>query len=114
VRNPILVHRNKIREEIPEIIFRESLRFGDLIEVTTKNSTYMLFVVDNKNFLASGGWFGRKGRTPSRVQIPGCTWGGSAIKLDVVAVRGLCIEFQDKAVTSRVLGMKIHRETSLN
>jgi len=99
---------------MPQIIFRDSVRFGDLIEVTTKNSTYMLFVVDSRNFLASGGWFERKGRVPTRVQIPGCTWGGSAIKLDVIAVRGLCIEFQDKAVTSKVLRMKIHRETSLN
>jgi hypothetical protein len=90
------------------------VRFGDLIEVTTKNSTYMLFVVDNKNFLASGGWFERKGLAPARVRIPGCTWGGSAIKLDAIAVPGLCIEFQDKAVTSRVLDVKIRRETSLN
>ena len=39
---------------------------------------------------------------------------GSAIKLDVIAGRGRCIEFQDRAVTSRVLEMKIRRETSLN
>ncbi len=99
---------------LPQMIFRDTLRFGDLIEITTKNSTYMVFVVDPNNFLASGGWFERKGLAPARVKIPGCTWGGSAIKLDVIAGRGLCIEFQDRAVTSRVLEMKIRRETSLN
>jgi len=99
---------------LPQMIFRDNLRFGDLIEITTKNSTYMLFVVDPNNFLVSGGWFERKGLAPARVEIPGCTWGGSAIKLDVIAGRGLCIEFQDRAVTSRVLEMTIRRETSLN
>jgi hypothetical protein len=74
----------------------------------------MLFVIDPKNFLVSGGWFERKGQAPARVQIPGCTWGGTAINLEVVAGKGMCIEFQDKAVTSRVVGMTLHRETSTN
>jgi len=99
---------------LPQMIFRDTLRFGDQIEITTKNSTYMVFVVDPQSFLVTGGWFERKGLAPARVEIPGCTWGGSAINLDVIAGRGLCIEFQDKAVTSRVLEMKIRRETSLN
>ncbi|MGB2906437.1 MAG: hypothetical protein WBB73_05020 [Candidatus Aminicenantaceae bacterium] len=99
---------------LPQMIFRDSLRFGDQIEITTRNSTYMVFVVNPKSFLVTGGWFERKGLAPARVEIPGCTWGGSAINLDVIAGRGLCIEFQDRAVTSRVLEMKIRRETSLN
>ena len=46
---------NKLCASLPQMIFRDSLRFGDLIEITTKNSTYMLFVVDPNNFLVSGG-----------------------------------------------------------
>ncbi len=104
----------KLCASLPQTILRDNLRFGDLIEITTRNSTYMVFVVDPRNFVVYGGWFERKGLSPAHVEIPGCTWGGSAINLDVIAGKGLCIEFQDRAVTSRVLEMKIRRETSLN
>jgi hypothetical protein len=34
--------------------------------------------------------------------IPGCTWGGSAIKVDIVAAFGLMLEFGNRLTTSPI------------
>ena len=75
---------------------------GDLVIVKTLNSVYMIRILDNSGCIVSGGWFDRKGRSPVRTTITGCTWGGSVVKVDVVAVCGLCLEFGNRLITSAI------------
>ncbi|HET6272121.1 MAG TPA: hypothetical protein VFG32_04010 [Bacteroidota bacterium] len=75
---------------------------GDCLIVKTFNSTYVLRAQDDGSCLASGGWFDRKGPTPMRVHINGCTWGGCVIKVDIVAALGLCLEFGNRVTTSPI------------
>ena len=79
---------------------KADLHAGDLVLVRTLNSVYSIRVTDGHACEVSGGWFDRKGRSPVRTTITGCTWGGSAVKADVVAACGLCLEFGNRLVTS--------------
>ena len=85
-------------EHVPKSGFRP----GDCLIIKTCNSTYVLRAQDDGTCLASGGWFDRKGPTPTRVHINGCTWGGSIIKVDIVAAVGLCLEFGNRVTTSPI------------
>ncbi len=85
-------------KEVP----RSKLRPGDFIYVRTCNSTYALRVEESGLFSVSGGWFDLKGKSPAQVRIRGCTWGGSAIKVDIVAACGLRIEFGNRLTTSPI------------
>ncbi|HTK80848.1 MAG TPA: hypothetical protein VL633_01010 [Bacteroidota bacterium] len=75
---------------------------GDLLFVKTCNSVYTLRMIDHAECLASGGWFDEKGLSPWRVRITGCTWGGTSIKIDILAACGLCIEFANHVTTSEI------------
>jgi len=81
---------------------KNDLRFGDRVVVTTRNSTYSIHVLENGQYAISGGWVDKKGLSPLRTHINGCTWGGSAIKVDIVAACGLHLEFGNRVVTSRI------------
>lgn len=81
---------------------KSNLRFGDLVLIYTRNSVYSVNVLDKGLYLVSGGWFERKGLSPIKTTITGCTWGGSIIKLDILAACGLCIEFGNRVVTTPV------------
>ncbi len=83
-------------------VHKADLRVGDWLLVMTLNSVYSIRVIGADHYLVSGGWFDRKGLSPVEMTITGCTWGGSAIKLDVVAVCGLCLEFGNRVVTSPI------------
>jgi len=85
-----------------EQVHKLNLRQGDCLVVKTANSVYTIYTVGDGSFLISGGWFDRKGKSPMKVRITGCTWGGSIIKIDVVAACGLCLEFGNHVVTSPV------------
>ena len=37
----------------------------------------------------------------------GCTWGGSAIKEDIVAARGLFLEFGNHVITTRIQNVRV-------
>ncbi|MBF8296509.1 MAG: hypothetical protein HW389_3054, partial [Bacteroidetes bacterium] len=50
----------------------------------------------------SGGWFDKKALSPVQLKISGCTWGGSAIKIDLIAACGLRIEFGNRLITSPI------------
>lgn len=78
------------------------LCIGDTLFVKTCNSVYAIRVEAEGWFSISGGWFDRNGSSPVRVRISGCTWGGSVIKVDVVAASGLCLEFSNRVVTSPI------------
>ncbi len=93
----ITEHAETLRE-VP----KAELCSGDWVEVTTLNSTYSIRVLENGFYSISGGWFDREGLSPFRTTITGCTWGGSAIKLDIVAACGLHLEFGNRVVTSPI------------
>lgn len=83
-------------------VSRARVQTGDSIIVVTCNSVYFLLAQEDGSFLASGGWFSQTADSPQRVRINGCTWGGSAIKTDVVAAVGLNLEFGNRVVTSAI------------
>lgn len=83
-------------------VTKEELDFGDWVLVTTANSTYSIHVIDGGLYSVSGGWFDRQGLSPSMTTINGCGWGGSPIKLDIVAACGLHLVFGNGVMTSAV------------
>ena len=84
------------------MIHKSELHPGDVLEVQTRNSRYTIRVLAESLYLVSGGWFDRNGNCPIEISISGCTWGGSTIKIDIIAACGLCIEFGNKVTTSAV------------
>ena len=85
-----------------DAVCKDDLEFGDQLIVTTRNSTYSIQVLQDGLYSVSGGWFDQQGLSPSKVAINGCTWGGRAIKEDILAACGLHIEFDNQVVTSRI------------
>lgn len=83
-------------------IYKHSLRKGDQVYLKTINSIYVIKVTELGEYLVSGGWFDRQNLSPQKINIRGCTWGGSAIKTDIVAAPGLCIEFGNNLITSKI------------
>ena len=81
---------------------KAELNSGDWVLVTTRNSTYSIRVLEEDLYSISGGWFDSEGLSPLKTTIAGCTWGGSAIKVDIVAACGLHLEFGNRVVTSAI------------
>jgi hypothetical protein len=92
-----------------QAVYREDLQFGDCLLVTTAHSIYRLYVLKDGDYLISGGWFDHSGQSPMKTTVAGCTWGGSAIKIDMIAACGLHLEFGNKVVTSPICGIDIIR-----
>lgn len=76
---------------------------------TTTNSTYAIGVLEDGFYSISGGWFDRHGLSPLRTTIAGCTWCGSVINIDILAARGLHMEFGSQVVTSRIRNVQVAR-----
>jgi hypothetical protein len=93
-----LVNSSDLLQEVS----RKDLCAGDRLAVKTCNSVYTIRVEQNGLFSVSGGWFDRKSKSCSKMAILGCTWGGSAIKVDIVAACGLRIEFGNRVITSPI------------
>jgi len=93
-------------------IWKRDARRGDWIVARTKNSTYTLAVLDENTVAVSGGWFGGASPAENRVQISGCTWGGSAILTGMLAAPGMCIEFSNGVRTTRVRDVQIIRDVA--
>jgi hypothetical protein len=85
-----------------EPLRKRDLDRGDCVLVTTENSVYSIEVLGDANYRIRGGWFDRQKLSPVRTSVAGCTWGGTAIKNDIVAACGLHLEFGNRVVTSRV------------
>ena len=77
--------------------------------IATQNSLYIIWVLDDCSYWVWGGWFDRIGESPQRVTINGCTWGGTAIKRDIVAACGLRLEFGNTVLTSRIRQIQVIR-----
>ena len=97
---------------------KKDLRAGDRVLVTTRNSLYKIWVLHEDVYRVSGGWFDLRCIEPQRMAIHGCTWGGSAIKQDIIAAPGLRLEFGNRVLTTpirHVLLMRaIHAQSTLN
>ena len=100
----IVEHAGRLKE-----VRKAELQFRDWVLVTTANSTYSIRVLEDGLYSVSGGWFDLKGLSPLRITITGCTWGGSAIKLDIVAACGLHLEFGNQVVTSPIRKINVLR-----
>ncbi len=92
-----------------EAIRKGDLHRGDRVLVATENSVYSIHVGDDGTYSISGGWFDRNGLSPANTSITGCTWGGTAIKRDLVAARGLRLEFGNRVVTSPIREVRVIR-----
>jgi len=90
-------------------VTRKDLRSGDWIVVTTCNSVYSLCLLEDGTYSVAGGWFDRQGVSPQRVGVNGCTFGGRAIKSDVVAAPGLFLEFDNRVTTTRIQEARVLR-----
>ncbi len=83
-------------------VMKADLAVGDWLHVRTWNSVYRIQVFEDGFCEVSGGWFDRKGLSPCRTSIAGCTWGGSILHTRVAAGCGMCIEFGNRLTTSPV------------
>jgi hypothetical protein len=92
-----------------EAIRKADLRRGDRVVVATENSIYSIDVREEGSYSVSGGWFDRNGISPVTLSISGCTWGGTAIKRDLIAARGLRLEFGNRVVTSTIREVRVIR-----
>jgi hypothetical protein len=99
-----------------DAVYKTDLELGDQLLVTTRNSVYSIHVLQEGFYSVSGGWFDNRGLSPLKVEITGCTWGGRAVKLDIVAACGLHLEFGNQVVTSRIMNFEVIRcrEDSIN
>jgi len=93
---------------------KAELQYRDLLLITTRNSVYSVRVLENDFYSVSGGWFDRKGLSPVKTTITGCSWGGSIIKIDIAAACGLCLEFGNRVVTSTIQKVCLIRYGSQN
>lgn len=92
-----------------EPVRKIDLQYGDWVVVTTRNSTYSLCFLGHESYAVSGGWFDRQSSAPLTVSVNGCTWGGSAIKSDILAAPGLFLEFGNRVRTTRIQQVEVHR-----
>ena len=95
-------------DRLPAVL-RRDLRSGDWLVVTTRNSVYSLCLLEDGSYSVAGGWFDRNGESPQRLGVNGCTFGGRAIKSDVVAAPGLFLEFENRVTTTRIQEARILR-----
>ncbi len=92
-----------------EAVRRSSLQCGDWVLVTTRNSTYSIYVLEGDRYLVCGGWFDRAGLAPVATTINGCTFGGRAIATDIIAAPGLFLEFGNDVLTTRIQQVRVIR-----
>jgi hypothetical protein len=93
---------------------RNEVRDGDWLLVKTRNSVYTILIRTGGRCRVSGGWFDRRGKSPMETTVAGCTWGGSVIKVDLIAAVGLCIEFGNHLMTTEARRVVHFRRASLN
>jgi hypothetical protein len=87
---------------------------GDHFFVKTCNSLYDIQVLSEEMYCVTGGWFDKNGLSPMKTKITGCSWGASVIKTDIVAARGLRLEFGNRLSTSpirEVILLSVARQT---
>ena len=103
----IVDHANHLHKL--DAVYKAQLCFGDCVQVTTRNSTYSIRAHGGDLYSVSGGWFDHEGLSPFETTITGCSWGGRVIKVDIVAARGLHLEFGNQIITSRIQKIDVIR-----
>lgn len=101
-----------------DMLPKKGLTPGSMIEIYTTNSVYELYVLEGDDFIVSGGWFDKQNLSPYHVCINGCTWGGSAIKHDIIAGEMMHIEFntgdRNIVTTSSIKSWKVYEASRPN
>lgn len=92
-----------------ESVTRDDLGDGDCLVIETRNSTYSLSPLRDGTYSVVGGWFDKKGLSPCRVAVNGCTFGGRAIASRVLAAPGLFLEFAHRVTTTRIREVRVLR-----
>jgi len=90
-------------------VHKKDLHVGDWLLVITANSRYLIRPLEDGVFSVSGGWFDKNHLSPCKTRITGCTWGGTAIKLDIIAAVGRHLEFGNRVVTSTIQSYSLIR-----
>ncbi len=93
-----------------QAVRRNDLHKGDCVLVTTRNSVYSLFFLGDGLFEVAGGYFDKHNGGPVTITINGCTWGGRAIHSELVAARGLFLEFGNQVITTRIQKVQLLRK----
>jgi hypothetical protein len=94
---------------VVEGIWVKELEPGDWVIVTTENSVYSMLAAGDGSYYVAGGWFTSETGEGTRVRVTGCTWGGTAICTNLVAARGMFIEFGNGVRTSRIRTARLLR-----
>jgi len=89
-----------------DLVRKSDLGWGDRVIVRTRNSLYCLHALGDGVFAVSGGWFERN-PAQKTVTVNGCTYGGRAILAEVVAARGLFLEFGNNVSTTRIRDVRV-------
>lgn len=84
-------------------VARADVSPGDAVLVYTRNSVYTIRRISESHFEVSGGWFDKLHANPVVLTVTGCTWGGSAVRRDLLAGCGMRIEFGNRVLTSTIL-----------
>ncbi|TDI35396.1 MAG: hypothetical protein E2P00_02800 [Acidobacteria bacterium] len=105
----VALDRLLARSDDPEAVNWRDLQLGDTVIVRTRNSTYAMRALGRNHFAVSGGWFELHGGSPQVTRVNGCTWGGSAIRCDLVASPGLFLEFANGVKTTRISSVNVVR-----
>ena len=92
-----------------DAVRKNDIQDGDRVVVTTRNSRYTIWALGHGLYWVWGGWFDLQGSSPQKMTINGCTWGGSVIKRDIVAARGLRLEFGNTVLTTRIKQVRVIR-----
>jgi hypothetical protein len=92
-----------------DVVRRSDLEWGDVLFVTTRNSTYCISKAGGGSWFVWGGWFENHDHAPALVGINGCTWGGTVVHSDVLAAPGLFLEFANGVTTTRIHEVRILR-----
>ena len=88
-------------------IKKSDIKKGQRLIVKTTHSTYEFDYLGNNEYMVKGGYFDINNLSPCRVIINGCTWGGSMLKIDVVAVENMYMEMRLKKEQKTVTTSKI-------
>ena len=91
-----------------EGVWAHEVREGDWVVVRTRNSTYSLASVGNGRYQVVGGWFASEG-CDNPCRVVGCTWGGTAIHIGLVAAPGMFLEFDNGVRTTRIREVRLMR-----
>ena len=86
---------------------------GDQVIVRTRNSVYSLWALGDGTFAVTGGWFDQQKLSPATVTVNGCTYGGSVIWHNVIAARGLFLEFGNNVSTTRIQDVRVVRHRAI-